>query len=178
MKALPQMTYLVGEEKTCCPTTAAELAKKSNTTMHYVVNGKTFDCETAATLALTEATEQFVAAFATPKVCQESGKVTVAGKELCCQNMASQTAAVAKAAMDKVEMTYLVGEKECHCPTEADKLTKETGDPTVFVVAGQEPTCCNVTARLNLARAKYRAAVVAVTQSESPATPTSLSQDS
>ena len=85
---------------------------------------------------------------------------------------------VAKAAMDKVEMTYLVGEKECHCPTEADKLAKETGDPTVFVVAGQEPTCCNVTARLNLARAKYRAAVVAVTQSESPATPTSLSQDS
>ena len=63
---------------------------------------KSFDTESDAKLALAEATEQFVAAFAEPKACKESGKVAIAGKELCCENAAAQTAAVAKAAMDKV----------------------------------------------------------------------------
>jgi hypothetical protein len=116
-------------------------------------------------LALVEATEQFVAAYAEPKACQETGKVKVCGKELCCEGTAAQTAALAKAAMDKVAMTYMVGEKECHCPVDAEKLAKESGDPTVYVVAG-ESTACNVTARLNLARAKYKAAVVAIMQSD------------
>ncbi len=177
MKALPQMTFAVGEEKTCCPKTAAELAQKANAPIHYVVADKSFDTESDAKLALVEATEQFVAAFAEPKVCKESGKVTIAGQELCCENAAARTAAVAKAAMDKVEMTYLVGEKECHCPVEAAKLAKDSGDPTVYVVAG-ESTCCNVTARLNLARAKYKAAVVAVTQAETQLTEKLTSKDS
>ena len=74
-------------------------------------------------------------------------------------------------------MTYMVGEKECHCPVEAEKLAKDSGDPTVFVVAG-ESTGCNVTARLNLARAKYKAAVVAVMQAETQATEKLTSKDS
>jgi len=169
MNALPQMTFTVGEEKLTCPKAAAELAQKSSAPIHYVVGDKTFDTESAAKLALAETTEQFVSAFAEPKECKESGEITVAGKQLCCKTAAAQTAAVAKAAMDKVEMTYLVGEKECHCPVEAEKLAKESGDPTVYVVAG-ESSCCNVTARLNLARAKYKAAVIAVMQAASPTT--------
>jgi hypothetical protein len=177
MKALPQVTFTVGEEKTSCPKAAAELAKKSSTPIRYVVADKSFDAESDAKLALVEATEQFVAAFAEPKVCKESGKVTIAGKDLGCEKAAAQTAAVAKAAMDKVEMTYLVGEKECHCPVEAAKLAKDSGDPTVYVVAG-ESTGCNVTARLNLARAKYKAAVVAVMQAATQTTEKLTSKDS
>lgn len=177
MKALPQMTYLVGEEKLSCPKAAAETAQKANTSVRYAVGEKSFDTESDATLALAEATEQFVQAFAEPKVCKESGKVAIAGKELCCENAAAETAAVAKAAMDKIQMTYLVGEKECSCPVEAEKLAKDSGDPTIFVVAG-ESVGCNVTARLNLARAKYRAAVVAVMQAEAPATEKLTSKDS
>ena len=64
-------------------------------------------------MALAETTEQFVAAFVEPKACKETGKVAIAGKELCCEQMAGETATVAKTAMDKVQMTYLIGEKEC-----------------------------------------------------------------
>ncbi len=166
MKALPQMTYMVGEEKTCCPDAAKDLAAKSNLPIQYVVAEKCYTCPNEATVALTEATEQFVASFVEPRTCSESGKVTVCSREFCCSQMASTSASVAKAAMDKVQLTYLVGEKECHCPTEAANLAKESGDPKVFVVAGAEPTCCEVTARLNLARAKYKAAVVALMESE------------
>jgi hypothetical protein len=177
MAALPQITFIVGEEKTCCPKTAAELAQKANTTIHYMVCEKSYDAESDAKLALAEVTEQFVAAYAEPKACKETGKVTVCGKELCCEGTAAQTAAIAKAAMDTVAMTYMVGEKECHCPVEAAKLAKDSGDPTVFVVAG-ESTACNVTARLNLARAKYKAAVVAVVRAEAPAQEKLTSKDS
>jgi len=177
MKALPQLIFAVGEEKTACPKAAAELAQKSSAPIHYLVADKSYSKECEANVALAEATEQFVAAFAEPKQCKESGKVTVAGKQLCCPDVAAQTAAVAKAAMDKVEITYLVGEKECHCAVEAEKLSKESGDPTVYVVAG-ESTGCSVTARLNLARAKYKAAVLAVLQAGTQADQQLTSKDS
>ena len=166
-----------GRREDVLPEDGGGTRQKSNAPMHYVVADKSFDTESDAKLALVEATEQFVAAFAEPKVCKESGKVAIAGKELCCETAAAQTSTVAKTAMNKVEMTYLVGEKECHCPVEAAKLAKDSGDPTVYVVAG-ESTRCNVTARLNLARAKYKAAVVAVKQAETQATEKLTSKDS
>lgn len=176
MKALPQMTFAVGETKTNCPKEAAELAKTANAAIQYVVCEKPFATEAEANVALADATEKFVSEFIEPKKCEESGKIKVCGKDLCCETMAAETATVAKSAMEKVAMTYLVGEKECSCPNEAAKLAKDSGNPTVFVVAG-ETTCCNVQARLNLARAKYKAAVVALMQTDAPAaettTPTS-----
>ncbi len=178
MKALPQMTFAVGETKTNCPKEAAELAKTANAAIQYVVCEKAFATEAEATAALADATEKFVTEFAEPKKCEESGKVKVCGKDLCCETMAAETATVAKTAMEKVAMTYLVGEKECSCPNEAASLAKESGNPTVFCVAG-ETTCCNVQARLNLARAKYKAAVVALMESEKPAAATTTtSKDS
>ena len=53
------------------------------------------------------------------------------------------------------------GDKECHCPNEAKAIAVKTKAKTQFVVAG-EKTCCSVQSRLNLARAKYKAAVEAV----------------
>ncbi len=44
---------------------------------------------------------------------------------------------------------------------EAATLAKSSGAKKEFVVAG-EKTCCEMTARLNLARAKYKAAVEAL----------------
>ncbi len=172
MKQLPQLTYQVGTEKTSCPKAAAELAKKSNASIQYVVADKSFDSEADAKAALVDATEQFVAAFVEPKVCKESGNITVAGQKACCEATAAQISKVAKEAMDKVKLTYLVGEKSCSCPIEAAKMAKDSGDATVFCI-GEEKTQCKVTARLNLARAKYKAAVLALMQAESATKPTS-----
>ena len=133
---LPKMSYLVGKEETCCAKSAATLAKKQNTAVKYVVAKKTFEDEGKAMLALAEVTDQFVNDFTTPKECKVSGKVTVAGKELCCEVMAGQRAKLATDAMKKVEMAYLVGGKQCACPVEADKLAKESNAPKVFLVAG------------------------------------------
>ena len=48
---------------------------------------------------------------------------------------------------------------------EAKQAAKDTGKSVLFVV-GEEKTDCDVTARLNLARAKYAAAVQALIQDE------------
>ena len=165
MKKLPQMTFAVGDEKTCCAKKAATLATQSSAPVQFVVAGKTYAKESDAKLALVEETEKFVSDFASCKTCKVSGTITVAAKKHCCSQSAEKTASLVKAAMDNVQLTYQVGQKKCHCPIEAKKLAEKNGAPTLFVVA-DEKTQCNVTARLNLARAKYRAAVKALVQSQ------------
>lgn len=56
---------------------------------------------------------------------------------------------------------WAVAVKQCGCPVTAAKLAEESGKPKRFVV-GNEETSCEQTARLNLARAKYKAAVEAM----------------
>lgn len=168
MAKLPKLTYLVGEQETCCATSAAKLAEDQQTAVKYLLAKQTFDDQAAATLALAEATEEFVNEFASPCKCEVSGQVTVAGKQLCCDTMAAERVALVKKAMDEVAMTYLVGDQSCDCPTQAATLAKETGKDQLFVVAGEQ-TCCSVDARLKLARAKYRAAVVAAAQADAQA---------
>ncbi len=58
-------------------------------------------------------------------------------------------------------MTYQVGEKTCNCPKQAASLAKQSDAETEYVV-GDQKTGCELTARLNLARARYQAAVAAI----------------
>jgi hypothetical protein len=165
MGKLPKMTYKVGGEEVCCPQAATKLAKESDAAMTFLVAKKEFTDKQKATMALVEATEKFVDEFSTPCKCEVSGKVSIAGTQVCCDTMAAATAKVAKEAMKKVHMTYMVGEKACACPIEAASLAKSSGKEKLFVING-EKTACNVTARLNLARAKYKAAVTALAKAE------------
>ena len=142
---------------------------KSRERRSYVVAGKKFPKESEAKLALVAATEKYVTAFAEPNKCPKSGTITVGGQKACCPNTAAATSEVLKAAMAKVKMSYVVGDQECGCPNKAKQLAKDSGKAAEFVVAGQK-TCCNVTARLNLARAKYVAAVQALAQADAAVT--------
>ena len=168
MAKLPKMSYVVGKEEVCCPTAAASLAKKDSAAIKYMVAKKTFETKTDAMVALADATEKFVAEYVTTKHCSVSNKYTVAGKEVCCSVMAGKRAELAKAAMKKVQMTYVVGEKTCNCPNEAAAIAKKTGVEKQFVVAGKK-TCCSVDARIKLAQAKYKAMVQALAKADAPA---------
>jgi hypothetical protein len=170
MEKLPKMTFVVGEETTCCPETAKKLADESGEHIHFVVAGKTYHDKAEAVTALAEETETFVTAFVKPQTCEVSGTTTVAGKSHSCTVAAGQTAALAAQAMKNVHLTYLVGDKQCDCPNEAKQMAEQTGKQTIYVV-GKEKTGCNVTARLNLARAKYRAAVEAIVKASAEEKP-------
>jgi len=166
MTKLPKMTFLVGKEETCCSESAAKMAQEHDQPMKFVVAKQTYTSESDAMVALAKETEQFVSDFVTPHKCDVSGKFTVAAKELCCETMAGERAAIAKKAMEDITMTYLVGTHECSCPDEAAQLAKKNGGEKLFVIAG-EKTCCSVDARVRLAQAKYKAAVTALAKADS-----------
>ncbi|MEL7500440.1 MAG: hypothetical protein AAFN77_22795 [Planctomycetota bacterium] len=171
MDALPKMTYTVGEHSACCPDSAAVLAKKHKLPVTYVVGKKKFDKKDTAFVSLVEQTESYVNKFIEPCKCEVSGKTTIAGKTCDCPVEAGKTAELVKTAAKKVQMTYVVGEKTCNCPHEAASLAKTSGKAKVFVV-GDQKTSCEHTARLTLAKAKYKAAVEALAAASKKAEPT------
>jgi hypothetical protein len=161
MAKLPKITYLVGKESMCCEESAKAAATAAKAKLVYVVGAEKFEASDKAFASLVEQTEKFVAAYATPSTCKVSGTTTVAGEAMTCSVKAGEVASKVKKAMDSVAVSYKVGDKSCHCPIEAKTLAAEKKVKQVFVVDNEE-TECEHTARLNLARAKYKAALLAM----------------
>ncbi len=165
MGHLPKMTYKVGTETTCCSDSAAALAKEHSAPVHYVVAEKTYEDKAEAYAAYVTVTEKFVDGYANVHTCETSGTVTVAGHTCDCPVTAANTSKLVKAAMDKVTMAYKIGEEECHCPTQAGEIAKTSGEAVEYVV-GESCTSCEMTAKVNLAHAKYKAGVQAYVASQ------------
>ena len=159
MKKLPQLTYVIAGEACGCSKAAAE-AVKAGKEVKYVVAGKEFCCPTSAKEAHLKAVETFVANFAKPHKCETSGKTFVAGKGYECETHAGTVATTVATAMNAVTKLVTVDGKEFCCETKAGEASKECGKPVEFVV-GDQKTQCPTTARMNLAVAKYKAAVQA-----------------
>ena len=162
MDALPKLVYRIGDETTTSPVQAGRIARKTKHKVKFAVQDKVFQEETEAFAALVDMTEKFVGDFAKPQKCDVSGSTIVAGKSLCCEVAAGQVANLVKKAMDDVKVTYLVGKESVCCPDAAKALAKKSGEKVVQLVAGQKCGGCSTTTRLNLARAKYKAAVEAL----------------
>jgi hypothetical protein len=165
MKLLPVIHYWVGDEEACCAGSAAALAKGKELPITYKVGESSFETEEAAFANLVEATEAFVNAFAAPQTCPVSGQTYVAGEACKCEDSAAQRVELVRKAMDEVVMTYKVGTETCNCPLKAKDMASKAGTDVVFVVTNQETTQetpCEHTARLNLAKAKYKAALLAI----------------
>lgn len=160
MDKLPTMTFLVGEEETCCSESAAQLAEAGDHAIQFKVGDEMFDSEGEAFTALVSQTEAMVTEFTTPHTCSVSGNTSIAGTTCSCEMKAGAIAEKVEAATKLVSMSFLVGEETCNCPHAAKAMASKEGLETTFVVNG-EKTQCETTARLNLARAKYKAAVMA-----------------
>ena len=167
MASLPKMSYKVGEESTCCSHSAQALADKNSAPIHFVVAETSYTEKAEAMTALVEQTEAMLASFTTPSVCEKSGTTTIGGEKLTCSKSAAKRAALIKAAVESVNVSYVVGNETCNCPMKAKELAA-SGAEMKYVV-GEEETCCEITARLNVARAKYKAAVEALNKSQAAA---------
>jgi hypothetical protein len=161
MEKLPKIVYKVGDETTCCCQSAKDLADKAGKPIQYLVGDKSFEKEDLAFVALVETTEAFVNEFITPTKCETSGATKIAGESCACPVQAGAKTNLVKAAVEKVKMTYVVGEKESHCPKEAKQLASESNEKITYVV-GDAKSCCEWEARLNLAKAQYKAVVEAL----------------
>ena len=162
MEKLPKMTYKVGDESTCCSASAEAMAKEHSKPVHFVVGDKTFEDKAEAYTAYVTTTEEFVNSFVTPHKCETSGKTTLAGHSCDCPVTSAKYAEQIKTAVDAVAMTYKVGEESCGCADKAATMAAETEGAKVEYIVGDECTSCQMTARINLAHAKYKAAVAAI----------------
>jgi len=161
MAKLPKMTYTVGTEQVCCPDQAKALAEQHKAPVVYVVAEKTYECPTAAMTALVEETESFVTAFTAPKKCEASGNTVIAGKAIACPVDAEKHMTLVSTAIANVKMEYEVAGEKAACASCAATQAKEKSAAIEYVV-GEEKTTCQMTARMSLARAKYKAAVQAL----------------
>ena len=166
---LPKFVYKIGDETTDSPVQAAKISRKLDKKIQFIGAGKEFAVESEAFAYTVAETEKFVAKFAEPKKCQVSGETTVAGKKVCCDVAAGEVAAIAKKAMDSVQVTYLVGKTSVCCPNEAKAIAKKTGEKVVQCV-GKEASGCGLQTRLRLAQARYLAIVEAIAASDKKAT--------
>lgn len=167
MKGLPKIQFKVnGKMIDGCIKCAESAAKETKKPILYVVGKKEFKAESKAKMELVTATEKVVKDFATPCKCDVSKTTTIAGKKCDCPVEADERSKLVTAAMNKVVMSYKVGDKSCDCPVEAKALSTSTGKAKEFVV-GSQCTVCEVTARLELAKAKYKAALEAVAKLDS-----------
>ncbi len=161
MAKLPKMGYMVAGESACCLGSAEAMAKSKSAPVEYVVGDDKFETKQAAYTSLVEQTEAMVEAFVTPCKCEVSGVTSIAGTKCNCPVKAGETTELVKKAISGIQMAYAVGDETCHCPTKAKEMAEAAGVEKSYVVNG-EKTSCELTARLNLARSKYRAAVTAM----------------
>ncbi|MFT5191411.1 MAG: hypothetical protein ACI957_004450 [Verrucomicrobiales bacterium] len=166
MEALPKISYVIAGEASACAK-SAEAAAEAGKEVKYVVAGKELCCPTSAQEAHLGAVETFVASFASTHAYDASGKTFVGNKGFECGEHAKTIAAVAKTAMAEVKTVHFVGTQEFCCPTAAGEAAEKEGAKVTYVV-NEEKTQCAKSNRMNVAVAKYKAAVLAIAKAEAP----------
>lgn len=177
---LPAMKYRVGDATVECSDKAKELAKGDAKAIKFVVGTKSFDDVVAAEKELTSAYEAFTTEATTVKYAvgdkcvacpmsagelakKENKKMAyrLAAYDFASEDAAKKAVAAAKEAAGKVEMKTMVGEKCVACPVEAKDLAKKEQKKVEYVV-GESKTCCDVEAKMNLAKARALATLAAL----------------
>jgi hypothetical protein len=181
----PLMQYKVGDKTTNCPQQAAEWSKDQDAPVRYVLNDTEYSDKLEALKAYQAALEQHLNKMTTvlyavgdkcvgcpmeaatlAKGAGTTVKYRVASFTFPDREAANRAAQTARAASDKVTMTYVVDGKEYGCDKEAKQTCQsKAGASTVKTVeykVGDTKTCCEVTAKVQLATERIIAAYQAL----------------
>ena len=178
LASFPSMKYRVGDHFTGCSRTAESAAKKTGEPIHYLVGDSAFEnpgqAKTKLAALLNQEidslkTVQYVASgnsYHCPKtankVAGENGRKVayrVGGFDFDSHDKADSVAKLVSDRLAEVKMTYKVGDQSFCCDQAAGMTAKKTGASLHYVVEGEE-TPCDKTAKLMLAEAMVRAAVL------------------
>lgn len=176
----PKMSYKVAGETLNCPKNAEILAKANDTQFTYVVGNTEYDNEQDAMKAFATALEGYLTdittvSYAVGTDCVKCPKTAAAMAEKAhdkvgyrvatwtfdSQEKAEHAARAAREAADKVELKYVVNDKEYTCPQTAAAAANECHAKCQYKV-GDNATGCELTARVRLAQARIAAARQAI----------------
>lgn len=196
---MPKMAIKVGDETTCCPKQAEELAQKNaDAKVVYLVSGKEYADKVEAMTAYRDALEAYVPKVTTvayavagetmtcPMSAEKAAKdkseamtYRVASYDFDKKDDAEKAAKAGAAAAEAVTMKMVVDGKEVACTKDMEKTcgtktagatcnkdgAKKTADgesKDATYVVGETKTCCPIMARIELAKARINAAMVAI----------------
>jgi hypothetical protein len=174
---IPRIGFKVGDTVTCCMKSATEMAKGDKSKIKFVVADKTYDDLNQAQAARLELLEDWYNNLLTVKyaVGDECVGCPIAAKQLASKSgkevhyrlakfdfadkaAAEKAAQNARAAADKVTMTWSVGDKSYNCPKQAGQVAESTGKKVEYCV-GESRTPCETTAKTRLIEARITAAL-------------------
>lgn len=158
---MPKMTFKVGDESTCCPKTAAALAKKSNDHVHYMVNNVSYDDKAEAMGAHAKQLHNYMmdlvriqyAVNGECVACPDSAKAMAASctsKNLQYKvgpatfdsaEAAIKASVMAWNAAKNVSMQYAVGDEVTTCSKSAGAMADKASCSVEYVVNGQRTNC-------------------------------------
>jgi hypothetical protein len=174
---LPRIGFKVGEVITCCMKSARQMAEGDASKIKFVVAGKTYDTLNGARTARLSVLEDYyediltvkysvgdkcvgcpMAAQEMAKECGQPVRYRLAAFNFAERAEAEKVAEAARAAGDKVAMSWAVGDKEFCCPTGAAQAAKASGQKVEYCV-GEQRTSCEATAKTRLIEARITAAL-------------------
>jgi hypothetical protein len=179
---MPVMQYKVGDQTTCCPKAAAEMAKANDAAMRYAVNETEYADKAAALEAYASTLDEYLgtmttvrfavgekcvacptAAAALAKDSGETMKYRVAAFTFADKAAAEKAADAARTASEKVVMTMVVDGKETKCDATAKKACNKSADSaaagkTCEYRVGETKTNCATTAKVELTKARIETA--------------------
>lgn len=99
-EGFPTMVMMVGEKSYQCPMSADKAAKESHGKIVYLVGEKKYDCKDAATVALADASEEYVSRFMSV-ACVVDGKVKYCDDVATCSKSVGKTVSAGGASCGK-----------------------------------------------------------------------------
>lgn len=184
--AMPVMLMKVGNETTQCSVMAKDMCDKSGSKMSYVVNDKEYECSVMAKEAHHVAMKDMLASMTHVSfnvdgnhtecpvgakiACKTSGeamKYQVGTVVFDSAEEAIQAAAMARAAISQVAMSYEVAGEATHCSTAAEDMASTCSSKSVTYVVNDKKTECSKSAEFNLVEAQLMAAIDGVRKSMS-----------
>lgn len=180
VSAMPVMMYQVGEKTMACSMTAEGNACSANP-VKYVVNNVAYETKAEATAAHIAAMEAYLDSLThvsynvggetmdcpvgAAKACEKAGKAMayqVGPLTFATAEEAVKAAAMARAAMRHVAMTYEVEGQATACSMQAKSMASACSTKSVKYVVNGKKTACETSAAAMLVQARCEAATQAI----------------
>jgi len=174
---LPRIGFKVGDQLACCMKAAKQMVAGDAAKIKFVVAEKTYENLGEAKAARLKVLEQYyedvltvkygvgdkcvgcpMAAAGMAKECGQPVHYRLAAFDFAEKARAEEVATAARAAGDKVAMSWAVGEKGFDCPMRAAEAAKTAGKKVEYCV-GEQKTTCDVTAKTRLIESRITAAL-------------------
>lgn len=156
-KFIPAMGYKVGDEKSCCPKMAGEMAQKNGGTVHFVVDGREYASRAEAIVAHQKQLQNFLVELTRVQYAVDGECVPCPEAAMACESKkiqykvgpalfdsaeeAVRASVMAWNAARQVKAEYTVAGEKTACVKTAGAMAEKANCSVEYVVNGKKTNC-------------------------------------